>query len=365
MSTNDSSESVSLYLTTLDQFDFSSSPGEPHGAVPHFASDMIWITWEKQRRTYEFAQSLRIRLFRLLYKGPGIFRYPVLAWHTASLIRRYRPRVFMVQNPSIVLALVGVLLKIFFRYSLVVDRHTNFLINKPDSLYKRVFTLVSDFTLKHTDLTVVTNQPLADLVSSKGGNSFVLPDPLPDFPELAPYPLTQQRNICFICTFAGDEPYEAVIAAGRDLSPDIGILITGNAANAKLSIQARETLEECQHVVLTGFLPENQYLDLVGAVDIVMDLTTFDHCLVCGAYEGIAAGKALILSDKEANINLFGDTPIYVGPTSMEIAAGIRQALDEIDMRTEKTRRLEISYRDYWEKAFQNLLDTISSLARK
>ena len=49
----------------------------------------------------------------------------------------------------------------------------------------------------------------------------------------------------------------------------------------------------------------------------------------------------------------------------MEIAAGIRQALDEIDMRTEKTRRLEISYRDYWEKAFQNLLDTISSLARK
>jgi len=349
-------------FATLEFFDFSTDTNSLNSDGSRSQLDFIWITWERQRRTLELSKNLGIRLIRIIYRGPKALRYPWCAFFTINVIKNYRPKLLFVQNPSLVLTLWVSILKLVFGFSLVVDRHTNFLINKPPSFYKFLFSIISDFTLRRAELTVVTNRALAELVEKKHGSPFVLPDPLPEMPEVEPYPLAGRVNICFICTYSGDEPFEEVISAGEHLPKSIGLYITGNPGSRTLSPRAMNIVKENPHIILTGFLSEDHYFDLLGAVDVVMDLTTLDHCLVCGAYEGIAAGKPLILSRKSCNSELFGDTPIYVEATKNSILDGIKTAIEELHRRTDMTRVLGRQYRQNWQDQFEQLRDRVLAL---
>ena len=59
------------------------------------------------------------------------------------------------------------------------------------------------------------------------------------------------------------------------------------------------------NIKLTGYLPEPEYLSLLNACDLVLDLTTRDHCLVCGAYEAVSFNKPFVLSNNQATQGLF------------------------------------------------------------
>lgn len=322
-----------------------------------------WIAWERQRRTTELARALGVPLYRLLHDGPRWIRYPVLATHTLGILHRRRPRVLIVQNPSLILALLAGLARLAFRYKLIVDRHTNFALGQPASLRKSVFTMISDLTIRLADLTIVTNQPLASLVASRKGRSFVLPDALPALSgPVENRQLPGSRNICLVCTYAQDEPYEEVIRAASLLPPDVFLYITGRLDRAKFSKPTSEILATSNNIVLTDFLPEDQYVELIFSVDVIIDLTTLDHCLVCGAYEAVAAGKALVLSESAANRELFGDAPVYVTADQDSIRAGIETALAEVDRRTAMIVEFRTSYRRSWDCRFRELRDHIRRL---
>lgn len=147
------------------------------------------------------------------------------------------------------------------------------------------------------------------------------------------------------------------------LPAETSVLITGNHAKVQFSPDTQKTLSENSNVILTGFLSDNDYSNLLHAVDAVMDLTTLDFCLVCGAYEGIAARKPLILSDKLVNHELFGDAPQYVGPTRNEILQGISNTLTDLDVQKGKTEKLKTRFEKYWENAFSELVVLIASFS--
>jgi glycosyltransferase involved in cell wall biosynthesis len=114
--------------------------------------------------------------------------------------------------------------------------------------------------------------------------------------------------------------------------------------------------------VLTGFLSERTYVDLLFTADVIVDLTTFDHCLVCGAYEALAAGKAFVLSDKQANRELFGDVPIYVEPTTDAIGNGLRRILAELPERTAVTQQFRGRFTALWRDRFLDLQSRLRRL---
>lgn len=279
----------------------------------------IWITWEKQRRNEGISAELGFQLHEIESAAKGVRRYLECIRNTIGIIHRSKPACVAVQNPSIVLALLAVILKWSYRYTLVVDAHNAGIY--PLEGRSAPLLYLSRFIQKSATHTIVTNENLKKTVELNGGVAYILPDKIPTPPDLFPFERKSRYCICFICTFAQDEPYREVIAAAALIPADITIMITGNFKNRVNPVGLPK------NVLLLGYLPEEDYWAALGASDLVMDLTTRDDCLVCGAYEGVALCKPLILSDSEVSRNYFYKGCVYVDSTPESIANGIRSAV--------------------------------------
>jgi len=115
-------------------------------------------------------------------------------------------------------------------------------------------------------------------------------------------------------------------------------------------------------LTLTGFLSEPEYAALLLGSDVIIDLTRFDHCLVCGAYEAVSAGRTFVLSEKQANRELFGDVPVYVESNENAILAGVKAALSESAEREKVTAGFRKLYEADWASDFSKLDAIITEL---
>ena len=59
------------------------------------------------------------------------------------------------------------------------------------------------------------------------------------------------------------------------------------------------------NIILTGYLPDDEYIALLKSADVIIVLTSQDHTLTCGSYESIVLGKPMVLTDTEAIKNHF------------------------------------------------------------
>src|SRR6266550_845989 len=279
----------------------------------------IWISWERHRRTRELCRSLGIELCELRPRATSVAKYPFLLWETVLCLLRYRPRVLVVQCPSVVLGVWAALLKAVFRYELVVDLHNEAVepINSSRALYHRSFAWIR----RMADLSVVTNEPLKAIVEEGGGRGFVLPDRIPDMGGVSRIGNTHRRpQVVFVCTYAIDEPVEAMLEAAHLVGPAVDIHVTGDRRRLKIQVAIPS------HVHLTGFLPETQYEQLLREADVIVDLTSIEHCLVCGAYEAVALEKPLVTSDTRALRSYFRSGTVYTNHDPSALAESIQFA---------------------------------------
>lgn len=284
---------------------------------------LIFITWEKHQRTRSICNKLAIPLFELTSDKKGIWRYIELIPKTINVIKTQRPKILLTQNPSIILTVVAVFLKFFFKYILIVDAHNeavepfihnNFFIRY---LSKKIISL--------SDQTIVTNDVLSEKIIRLGGTPIVLPDFLPNLESrssIAPPQEGTPWEITLICTYADDEPYEEVFAAIRQLG-DITVLNVTGKVPQKLNIAAIPN-----NIKLLGFVPEHDYWETLFKSHIIIDLTTMDNCLVCGAYESLAIEKPTLLSTSQASKQLFGFYAHHVRNTAEDIKAGLEHLMN-------------------------------------
>ncbi len=335
-----------------------------HGRVRADGSPPLWITWQDHRRTRELADAFGARLHLLLSGAPKYLRQILLGARTVASLLRLRPRLLIVQNPSLALAALATALRPLMRYRLVVDRHTNFMLDKPPTLYKTLYTAISDRTLRGADLTIVTNPFLARHVEERGGRAVVLHDRLPRLSSSGRPPGGDGFDVVFVCSYAADEPYREVARAASRLPSGFRVHFTGNPSRALGEADFSDLVTSCGAVVLTGYLAEQEYVDLLGSADLVMDLTTLSHCLVCGAYEAAALGRPLVLSDSEANRDLFGDHVFYVDPTADSIREGILAARAALASRRRDPEGLRMHLAELWSQRFARVRAEIDRLRR-
>jgi hypothetical protein len=319
--------------------------------------ESIWITWENQRRTNELARALNATLYVLISKRNYVCRVFTLSIRTFLILLRVRPRILIVQNPSIVLATLACLLKGIFRYFLIVDRHSNFRIEKAPyrSIKEKLFQILSRYTIRTADLTIVTNEFLKNLVEKWQGRGFILPDKLPQLDFARKIRLDGTYNITFACSFSGDEPVEQVIEAARLLDPSIFIYITGD--HRKIS---HKTIADApRNVRFTGFLDEKLYQSLLLSSDVVMALTTADHFLLCAAYEGVTLGRPLILSDTPDLREYFHKGSVYSQNDAKSLARSAREALAEREYLENEMLVLRQELTCSWDDRFDKLLAEI------
>ncbi len=309
----------------------------------------IWITWETQRRSIELSRALGCKLF--LFDIPGIKRYPLSVIKTIYTLIKYRPSILFVQNPSMFLATLACFIGSFTRLKIVVDRHTTFRLNKPHSGSFSIwlFMRMHYYTLKFADLTIVTNQFLADLVVKAGGHPFVLPDKLPDLTPKKQMPLIGDTNVLLISSFGNDEPITEVLSAAQELSKGFHFYITGNFRK-KYSNQPVVP----SNVTLTGFLSEDDFINHIFSCDIVLVLTKSDYCMLCGCYEAVATEKPLITSDKIVLREYFTEA-VFVNNTYTEIVTAITTVAADLNKYKENSKNMKRTITEDWNRVFSKL----------
>jgi glycosyltransferase involved in cell wall biosynthesis len=287
-------------------------------------SDALALAWTAHRRTTGLCGGLDLELVVLKTGLRGPVRFLPLSLRTAALLLRRRPRILLVPNPSLVLSVLAVVLRPLLRYRLVVDAHNEAVM--PFIHQQRWLRRLSRWIVRKADLTIVTNRALAGAVEEQGGQAFTLPDRIPETSARRHQRLEGEFNAVLIATFAPDEPLDAVFEAVR--AANVELYVTGNYR--KLDEATLRSVPP--NVRFTGFLSEEEYWELLRSADAIIDLTLMDNCLVCGAYEALAVGKAMLLSNNEASVELFGESALYTDNTPNHIRHMLGQ------LRTERER---------------------------
>ena len=318
----------------------------------------VWITWENQRRSLELAKKLGCDLFVIEYNG--LLRYPKSIYKTIAILLRTKPDILFVQNPSMILAALACVYKTIKKIPLVIDRHTTFLLNKKTSItpYFIVFKALHRFTIRCADLTIVTNNFLANLVKELNGRPFVLPDKIPELKKTTTIKLKGKHNILYISSFGVDEPITEVLEAMKSPNmKDTILYITGDYKGLDNSILHSAP----SNVIFTGFLEEQEFINMLFSVDAVIVLTTADYTMLCGCYEAVSASKPLITSNKEVLMNYFKDA-VFVDNTPKGILEGINEIYDHLEDYRERMYRMKKQLTIKWNAMYEGLESKIGKL---
>lgn len=314
----------------------------------------IWVTWEFQRRNYGVSSALGWHFFEIDIKSPILIRYLKSLWKTTCIIYRMRPGIVAVQNPSILLAILAIFLKKFFNYKVVVDAHNSGIF--PCEGKSKILMYVARWLQRMSDITIVTNSELKNVVEINGGCPIVLPDKVPCVPaNVKEIPLEGKVKIVVISTFGKDEPYQNVLDAASLLKGDIVIYFTGKYLG-KVDFENIPN-----NVKLLGFLPEIEFWSVLQSADLIMDLTLREGCLVCGAYEGVALKKPLILSNTRALKEYFSSGCVYTNSNPVDIAAAIEKAIHNLGTLQKEIALLNLTLQEDWLKYLDNFEKKLDS----
>jgi hypothetical protein len=238
--------------------------------------------------------------------------------------------VLFVQNPSIILALQACLLKKILGIRVIVDRHSNFMLGRDNkrSIKFFLFNAISNFTLKHADITIVTNSQIAKRAINAGGNPAILPDPLPDLTKYS-IPIAAQCNdlfsIFFPSSWANDEPLSEVAELCRRLKENLIVYVSGKPKVNYLNFLKNTP----DNFVITGYLSDYEYFTLMSKCHAVMPLTVFPELLVCGGYEGVSLEKPLILGDTPTLREYFCKGAVFTKCTTDELSKAVVRIKEE------------------------------------
>jgi glycosyltransferase involved in cell wall biosynthesis len=265
---------------------------------------------------------------------------------TWKILKKEQPAVLFVQNPSIVLAFIALFFKKIFsiRY-LVVDAHNAGIYPLEGRFW--LLNQITKYIVKNADVIIVTNKSLLHYVTSIGGNPVEIPDPLPilksnNIQKEVRKNVRDKLRATFICTWADDEPYDELIKAAAEFKDLIDFYITGKFQGKVV----RSGLPN--NVVLSGYVEDKEYINLLVNSDFIIVLTKRENCLNCGAYESVSLGKPIILSDSDVLRNYFSSGVVYSKNDAYSLKCGIRNMVDTIDEKNSEIKNLKISLEEQW-----------------
>ncbi len=113
---------------------------------------------------------------------------------------------------------------------------------------------------------------------------------------------------------------------------------------------------EYRVIRIGGFLPEDEFVALLAGSDLIVDLTTRDDCLVCGAYEAVALEVPMVLSDTPALRDYFTSGRIFSSNDAAGIREGILTARRDHARLQREVAELKESLLGPWNRNFERLL---------
>jgi len=292
----------------------------------------IWITWEHQRRNISMSRVLGATLYEFICDSSFWVRYPLLTLRTVRLILMSEADIIFAQNPSIVLAGLSVFMGKLLGKQVIIDAHNAGMF--PLEGKNRWMNRLVGFINKKSNMVIVTNDYLKKYIEQTGGVAISIPDPIPDLSCPSKKSVVDNKfRIVYVCSWAKDEPFDKVIHVAAKLNESICVYVTGNN-------KGRYENMTSDSLVLTGFISDEDYEQLLCTCDAVMVLTDRENCLVCGAYEGVAVKKPLILSDTGILKDYFYKGCIYTENTEAEITNAIYSVIERYEKLSREVNEL-------------------------
>ena len=318
---------------------------------------ITFVSWARHvPRSKGIASALHARDYYVEYmKGTSLIflplRYLLQIVKTCVILFREKPRLVIVMNPPILLPFIVYLFTKFASARFVIDSHTGAFIGKW-SLFLQVHKYLSRKAL----VTIVTNDYLKQRVESWGARAIVLEDKLPDFTIQRCSKALDRPSVCFISSFAQDEPLKNVLLAAAGV-PGCVFYVTGQLPNRETKLLR----DKPGNVVFTGFLAEEKYIELLNKVDAIMVLVTNDHTMLCGAYEAVAVQKPLITSDWPVLRRYFNRGTLYVDNSPQGIERAVSEVLLSKAQLAVEMRELKRTLSKQWTSRLKILESVIAS----
>lgn len=211
----------------------------------------------------------------------------------------------------------------FKRIKIVADCHTKALRRRASKYLDIVFWPLKQWSFKYADTIIISNKALIDEATRLSSKVIVLPDPIPDFSHIQDDNIGSEYCV-FISSFASDEPISEVAEAADLLKPNLPLYWTGRMPNA-----FRNAMKFSDNIKFTSYLKDDDYQRLIKNAQCLLILTNEENCLMSGAYEGLAAGVPMVLSDTEALRGFFGSSALYCSHETENIADTVKRAVAE------------------------------------
>jgi glycosyltransferase involved in cell wall biosynthesis len=306
----------------------------------------MFLTWERHQRTRSLVAHLGLALREIVVPGPRYRRYWGQIAATLRYLRRERPDLVFLQNPSLLLNVLVLCWRALTRAKclIVMDAHNEAV--EPVMVTWRWWRAMAAWAVRHSDFTIVTNRFLAEKVKQLGGRPLVLPDPVPDVVPSAAQTLAPDEplRLLVVATYAKDEPIEPILEAARLVQGQIEFRFTGNFRKLPEKVLASAP----PNVKFLGFLAEHDYWEQMRHAHAVLDFTLMEDCLVCGAYEAVAVGRPMVLSDTRALKEYFRQGALYSSAEPGAIASAVHRLRTEYDQLSEQIAALRPILQTEW-----------------
>jgi glycosyltransferase involved in cell wall biosynthesis len=323
----------------------------------------LWLSWHDHTRSRSLAKELGIPFVPFVKYDSGIQRHIFGSFWTCWILATRRPRIIFLQN-SFMLTLACAVYKRFrwrSNVTIINDCHNKSLARRTGGLAGPLFWKLKTWSFAQVDCIVISNGKMLSKAQVLGDAVVVLRDPLGSNDVVAARPDgiggSMDRYVFFVCSFAEDEPIDAIRGSVGALSGVHGVrcVVSGRGANGHLGADvANDRLVQCP-----GFLPfEDYWRYLAGAATVVV-LTTDPDCLVCGGYEGLSAGRPLVLSDSEVLRYVFGEGAEYAPNDSGPITEAVLRALT---MSESRMRRARVRFQEDFDQEWASFVGQIEQI---
>ena len=188
------------------------------------------------------------------------------------------------------------------------------------------------YLIQKSRAVIVHNSEILQLVNSiyPSVRLFNISDPI-EFISSSSNQQRQEKQILVISSFdPWDEPINLLIESIREL-PEYTFIITADPN--KLSSQLGDELQQMKNVRLTGFLPTQDYHDILCSSLAALVLTNSDATQPSGACEALSSDTQLVISRTSLTQKLFGEWAILVDNSQESIIQAIQSlSLNKIDL---------------------------------
>ncbi len=315
-----------------------------------------WITWNRSARSRTLARALNVELCEISIENNKIIRHILSPLLTIWFLLKRRPRVIYLQYSFLLLIVIaGYKLARLGRTVIVCDCHTKALRRVAPGPLNWVFWPLKKLSFRFADVTIVSNDGMISDIRRLHSNFYILPDKIPDI-TFEGSSVQDSRYCVYISSFAVDEPAHEIFDVAAALDPSEKIYWTG-----RIPQDFHIPPDKPHNLIFTGYLDDDEYHKLIGNADCLLAFTTEEDCLQCGAYEALAVGVPMILSDTGALRHYFGKAAIYTDHTPQHIVHSLRHAISNRTQLTAEIARVAAQRRAEFEQQYEKLRSAVDA----